>query len=151
MPLVFFVGGAANAISWRGTGPARWHGPRLDGGTTTPPRLAGAAARGGVTVPLPHLLPYLGMPQPVVAASRPAGQWHMSALSVITSVVVVGLGVPAPEPGTSAWLSGWPHWLLMLALAGLMLTWSAPASPRPGLFEAEASPGGPTASQMKSP
>ncbi|SNS31529.1 Acyltransferase family protein [Streptosporangium subroseum] len=43
--------------------------------------------------------------------------WHMSALFVITSVVVVGLGVSTPEPGTSAWLSGWPHWLLMLALA----------------------------------
>ncbi|MFC7639719.1 acyltransferase family protein [Streptosporangium lutulentum] len=43
--------------------------------------------------------------------------WHMSALFVITSVVVVGLGVSTPEPGTSAWLSGWPHWLIMLTLA----------------------------------
>ncbi|MEV4249748.1 acyltransferase [Streptosporangium canum] len=43
--------------------------------------------------------------------------WHMSALTVVTGVVVVGLGVSTPEPGTSAWLSGWPHWLLMLALA----------------------------------
>ncbi|MER6826146.1 acyltransferase family protein [Streptosporangium sp. NPDC000563] len=43
--------------------------------------------------------------------------WHMSALFVIVSVVVVGLGISTPEPGTSAWLSGWPHWLLMLALA----------------------------------
>ncbi|OUC81224.1 acyltransferase family protein [Streptosporangium minutum] len=43
--------------------------------------------------------------------------WHMSALAVVTGVVVVGLGVSTPEPGTSAWLSGWPHWLLMLALA----------------------------------
>jgi hypothetical protein len=129
--------------------------------------------------------------------------WHMSALFVITSVVVVGLGVSTPEPGTSAWLSGWPHWLLMLALAmwpllrsfarfeeppvaspytggvvrimvatalvgaglltltvigfvpgpapvfgagailmGLVLTWSAPVPPRPGLFEAATSPGG---------
>lgn len=43
--------------------------------------------------------------------------WHMSALFVIVSVVVVGLGISTPEPGTPAWLSGWPHWLLMLALA----------------------------------
>ena len=43
--------------------------------------------------------------------------WHMSALFVIVSMVVVGLGVSTPEPGTSAWVSGWPHWLLMLALA----------------------------------
>ncbi|MEV4183170.1 acyltransferase [Streptosporangium canum] len=43
--------------------------------------------------------------------------WHMSALAVVTGVVVVGLGISTPEPGTSAWLSGWPHWLLMLALA----------------------------------
>lgn len=43
--------------------------------------------------------------------------WHMSALFVIVSMVVVGLGVSTPEPGTSAWLSGWPHWLLMLILA----------------------------------
>ncbi|MEV7011516.1 acyltransferase family protein [Streptosporangium sp. NPDC051022] len=43
--------------------------------------------------------------------------WHMSALFVVTAVVVVGLGVSTPEPGTSAWLSGWPHWLLVLALA----------------------------------
>ncbi|MEV8636464.1 acyltransferase [Streptosporangium sp. NPDC051023] len=43
--------------------------------------------------------------------------WHMSALFVVTAVVVVGLGVSTPEPGTSAWLSGWPHWLLMLTLA----------------------------------
>ncbi|GAA3022296.1 acyltransferase family protein [Streptosporangium longisporum] len=43
--------------------------------------------------------------------------WHMSALFVIVSVVVVGLGISTPAPGTSAWLSGWPHWLLLLALA----------------------------------
>ncbi|MET8046413.1 acyltransferase family protein [Streptosporangium sp. NPDC005286] len=43
--------------------------------------------------------------------------WHMSALFVIVSMVVVGLGVSTPEPGTSAWVSGWPHWLLMLTLA----------------------------------
>ncbi|GIH92842.1 acyltransferase [Planobispora siamensis] len=43
--------------------------------------------------------------------------WHMSALFTVTAVVVVGLGVTTPEPGTSAWLSGWPHWLVMLALA----------------------------------
>nr|BFE80753.1 hypothetical protein GCM10020093_033540 [Planobispora longispora] len=43
--------------------------------------------------------------------------WHMSALFTVTAVVVVGLGVSTPEPGTSAWLSGWPHWLVMLALA----------------------------------
>ncbi|GGS69489.1 hypothetical protein GCM10010156_30310 [Planobispora rosea] len=43
--------------------------------------------------------------------------WHMSALFTVTAVVVVGLGVSTPEPGGGAWLSGWPHWLLMLALA----------------------------------
>ncbi|WP_433239233.1 acyltransferase family protein [Streptosporangium sp. CA-135522] len=43
--------------------------------------------------------------------------WHMSAMFVVTSVVVVGLGVSTPRPGSSAWLSGWPHWLLALALA----------------------------------
>ncbi|WP_344973435.1 acyltransferase, partial [Streptosporangium fragile] len=43
--------------------------------------------------------------------------WHMSALFVITSVVVVGLGISTPEPGTPAWLSGWPHWLVVLVLA----------------------------------
>ncbi|GAA4224889.1 hypothetical protein FHR32_006823 [Streptosporangium album] len=43
--------------------------------------------------------------------------WHMSALFLVTSVVVVGLGVSTPQPWTSAWLSGWPHWLLVLALA----------------------------------
>ncbi|MDP9867169.1 MULTISPECIES: acyltransferase family protein [Streptosporangium] len=43
--------------------------------------------------------------------------WHMSALAAVTSVVVVGLGISTPEPGSQAWLSGWPHWLLMLVLA----------------------------------
>ncbi|MBB2911418.1 hypothetical protein FHS43_002691 [Streptosporangium becharense] len=43
--------------------------------------------------------------------------WHMSALFVITAVVVVGLGISTPLPGTSAWLSGWPHWLVLLVLA----------------------------------
>ncbi|MGC5010576.1 acyltransferase family protein [Streptosporangium sp. DT93] len=43
--------------------------------------------------------------------------WHMSALFVIVSVVVVGLGVSTPEPGSPAWTSGWPHWLLLLSLA----------------------------------
>ncbi|GAT65736.1 acyltransferase [Planomonospora sp. ID91781] len=42
--------------------------------------------------------------------------WHMSALFCVTAVVVVGLGVPTPEPGGSAWLSGWPHWLAALCL-----------------------------------
>ncbi|GGQ07655.1 acyltransferase [Streptosporangium pseudovulgare] len=43
--------------------------------------------------------------------------WHMSALCVVTAVVVVGLGISTPEPGGPAWLSGWPHWLLLLVLA----------------------------------
>ncbi|MFC4056812.1 acyltransferase [Planomonospora corallina] len=42
--------------------------------------------------------------------------WHMAALFAVTAVVVVGLGVPTPEPGGQAWLSGWPHWLAALAL-----------------------------------
>jgi hypothetical protein len=36
-------------------------------------------------------------------------------------------------------------------LASLMLTWSAPVSPRPSPFEAVASPDGPAALRAKSP
>ncbi|GAA3447682.1 acyltransferase family protein [Planomonospora venezuelensis] len=42
--------------------------------------------------------------------------WHMSALFAVTAIVVVGLGVSTPEPGGAAWLSGWPHWLVVLAV-----------------------------------
>ncbi|MBG0831184.1 acyltransferase [Planomonospora sp. ID67723] len=42
--------------------------------------------------------------------------WHMSALFAVTAIVVVGLGLSTPEPGSPAWLSGWPGWLAALAL-----------------------------------
>ncbi|MFD0885455.1 acyltransferase, partial [Streptosporangium algeriense] len=71
----------------------------------------------------PWITEFAGWPG-VARALRWAGSkmmtvylWHMSALFVVAAVVVVGLGVSTPEPGTSAWLSGWPHWLLVLVLA----------------------------------
>ncbi|MEV4097347.1 acyltransferase family protein [Streptosporangium saharense] len=70
----------------------------------------------------PWITEFAGWPG-VARALRWAGSrmmtvylWHMSALFVVTAVVVVGLGVATPEPGTSAWLSGWPHWLVILVL-----------------------------------
>ena len=32
-------------------------------------------------------------------------------------MVVVGLGIDTPAPGSLAWLAGWPLWLGLLALA----------------------------------
>ncbi|MEU6740312.1 acyltransferase family protein [Streptosporangium sandarakinum] len=59
--------------------------------------------------------------------------WHMSALCVVTAVVVVGLGISTPEPGGPAWLSGWPHWLLLLVLAlwPLLRAFARFETPRP--------------------
>lgn len=42
--------------------------------------------------------------------------WHMPALFVVTGVVVVGLGVPTPEPGSGDWFAGWPLWFGLLSL-----------------------------------
>lgn len=69
MPLIFFAGGAANAISWRsaqrrGTSASSWLAARL--GRLGTPVLAVAA----VWIPLPYLLTALGAPaDPVVDAT----------------------------------------------------------------------------------
>ncbi|MCG5218198.1 acyltransferase family protein [Streptosporangium sp. KLBMP 9127] len=42
--------------------------------------------------------------------------WHMPALFVVTGLVVVGLGIDTPAPGSLAWFAGWPLWLGLLAL-----------------------------------
>ncbi|NRQ37152.1 acyltransferase [Nonomuraea sp. NN258] len=42
--------------------------------------------------------------------------WHMPALFVVTGVVVVGLGIDTPTPGSAFWLAGWPLWFGLLAL-----------------------------------
>ncbi|TXK39907.1 acyltransferase [Nonomuraea sp. C10] len=42
--------------------------------------------------------------------------WHMPALFAVTGVVVVGLGVPTPEPGGGDWFAGWPLWFGLLCL-----------------------------------
>ncbi|GAA1005638.1 acyltransferase [Acrocarpospora pleiomorpha] len=68
MPLVFFAGGAANAISWRKGGDG-WVVRRV--GRLGWPVLPLAA----VWLPLPYLLGWLGVPaQPVEVASRIVGQ-----------------------------------------------------------------------------
>ncbi|GII80312.1 acyltransferase [Sphaerisporangium rufum] len=80
MPLVFFAGGAANAIS---------HRAHLERGGTGPAWLAGRVRRlawpvlplAAVWVPLPHLLLALGLPaQPVRTAAGLAGQllWFLA-------------------------------------------------------------------------
>ncbi|MDF5752109.1 acyltransferase [Spongiactinospora sp. TRM90649] len=40
--------------------------------------------------------------------------WHMPALVLVTGVVVVGLGIDTPVPGSLGWLAGWPLWLAVL-------------------------------------
>ncbi|MFI6495815.1 acyltransferase [Nonomuraea typhae] len=42
--------------------------------------------------------------------------WHMPALFAVTGVVVVGLGVDTPAPGSFWWLAGWPVWFGLLSL-----------------------------------
>lgn len=95
MPLVFFAGGAANAISWRsnarrgetGTG---WLAGRLR-------RLAWPVLPlAAVWIPLPHLLLALGLPsQPVETASHLAGQllWFLAAylIAVVLTPIMIRL------------------------------------------------------------
>ncbi|GII89193.1 acyltransferase [Sphaerisporangium siamense] len=80
MPLVFFAGGAANAISHRshvsrGGGDARWLAGRVR-------RLAWPVLPlAAVWIPLPYLLPAFGLPeQPMLVAARLAGQllWFLA-------------------------------------------------------------------------
>jgi hypothetical protein len=81
MPLVFFVGGAANAISWRaaarrGTRAPGWLARRLR--RLAWPVLPVAA----VMIPLPHLLLAVGIPeQPVRVGAHLVGQllWFLAA------------------------------------------------------------------------
>ncbi|MFI6599577.1 acyltransferase family protein [Nonomuraea sp. NPDC050536] len=42
--------------------------------------------------------------------------WHMPALFTVTGVVVVGLGLDTPAPGSAGWLAGWPLWFGALCL-----------------------------------
>ncbi|WP_308249967.1 acyltransferase family protein [Sphaerisporangium fuscum] len=91
MPLVFFAGGAANAISHRS------HRSR---GGSDPLWLAGRVRRlawpvlplAAVWVPLPHLLLALGLPeQPVQTAARLAGQllWFLAIYLVAVALTPV--------------------------------------------------------------
>ncbi|GII96275.1 acyltransferase family protein [Sinosporangium siamense] len=41
--------------------------------------------------------------------------WHMTALAVVTGVVIVGVGFSTPTPWTFPWFAGWPLWLALLA------------------------------------
>ncbi|GGL07529.1 acyltransferase [Sphaerisporangium melleum] len=96
MPLVFFAGGAANAIS------LRRHRER---GLAGPVWLAGRVRRlawpvlplAAVWIPLPHLLLALGLPaQPVETAARLAGQllWFLAVylVAVLLTPVLLRLG-----------------------------------------------------------
>ncbi|WP_052424364.1 acyltransferase family protein [Nonomuraea candida] len=42
--------------------------------------------------------------------------WHMPALFAVTGVVVVGLGLGTPRPGSVLWFAGWPLWFGLLCL-----------------------------------
>ncbi|WP_049567268.1 acyltransferase family protein [Nonomuraea sp. SBT364] len=42
--------------------------------------------------------------------------WHMPALFAVTGVVVVGMRVETPAPGSAFWLAGWPLWFGALCL-----------------------------------
>ncbi|MFD1932000.1 acyltransferase [Nonomuraea mangrovi] len=42
--------------------------------------------------------------------------WHMPALFAMSGVVVVGLGLDTPAPGSLGWLVGWPVWFGTLCL-----------------------------------
>ncbi|MEU0572712.1 acyltransferase family protein, partial [Nonomuraea sp. NPDC005983] len=42
--------------------------------------------------------------------------WHMPALFAVTGVVVVGLGLDTPAPGSLGWFAGWPLWFGLLCL-----------------------------------
>ncbi|MEU8265643.1 acyltransferase [Sphaerisporangium sp. NPDC049002] len=96
MPLVFFAGGAANAIS---------HRSHLERGGGEPLWLAGRVRRlawpvlplAVVWIPLPHVLLALGLPgQPVETAARLAGQllWFLAIylLAVVLTPVLLRLG-----------------------------------------------------------
>ncbi|MFC4585296.1 acyltransferase family protein [Sphaerisporangium corydalis] len=91
MPLVFFAGGAANAIS---------HRSHLARGGGEPLWLAGRVRRlawpvlplAAVWIPLPHLLLALGLPaQPVETAARLAGQllWFLAIYLVAVALTPV--------------------------------------------------------------
>ncbi|GAA0914213.1 acyltransferase [Nonomuraea longicatena] len=60
--------------------------------------------------------------------------WHMPALFAVTGVVVVGLGIDTPSPGSTGWLAGLPFWLGALALvAWPLLRWFARFEEPPAL------------------
>ncbi|GAA3161358.1 acyltransferase [Planomonospora alba] len=97
MPLVFFAGGAANAISHRGAARRGLAGPAW---------LAGRLRRlvwpvlplAAVWIPLPHLLLALGLPeQPVVTAARLAGQllWFLAIYLVAVAATPLMLRLDA--------------------------------------------------------
>ncbi|GES03621.1 acyltransferase [Acrocarpospora corrugata] len=96
MPLVFFAGGAANAISWR-KNPDGWVAKRV--GRLGWPVVPLAA----VWLPLPYLLGWWGLPeQPVELASRLVGQllWFLAVylLAVVATPYLVRMraGVVLP-------------------------------------------------------
>ncbi|PRX99781.1 acyltransferase family protein [Allonocardiopsis opalescens] len=101
MPLVFFAGGAANAMSWavhlrRGGGAAGWLSGRLL-------RLAGPVLPlAAVWTVLPHLLLALGVPeQPVQLGARIAGQllWFLAVYVIAVASAPLLLRLPARWDG----------------------------------------------------
>ncbi|SDI00697.1 Uncharacterized membrane protein YeiB [Sinosporangium album] len=42
--------------------------------------------------------------------------WHMTALAVVTGVVVIGFGIATPTPWSGWWFAGLPLWLTALGL-----------------------------------
>ncbi|MFI6814804.1 acyltransferase [Nonomuraea sp. NPDC050328] len=127
MPLVFFAGGAANAISFRrarGSSPA-WLGSRLR--RLAWPLLPLAA----VWIPLPHVLGALGVPeQPLETGSRLTGQllWFLAVYLIAVTATpyllrlharygwrvpaVLGLGAVATDVlrfGTGAEMLGYAN------------------------------------------
>ena len=95
-----------------------------------PPSLAlvglGLAQTGIVLTLRPALQRWLRRPRPwflVVAVNRRAMTlylWHMTA-AVIAAIVLLTLGFPQPDPGSAAWWSIRPLWLLGCALALVIL------------------------------
>ncbi|MEV0974175.1 acyltransferase [Microtetraspora glauca] len=106
MPLVFFAGGAANAISWRsaarkGQAPGLWLARRLR-------RLAWPVLPlAFVWLPLPYVLTALGAPaQPVAVAARTVGQllWFLAVylLAVVATPYLTRLPTGRVLPALAA-------------------------------------------------
>ncbi|MER7503028.1 acyltransferase [Nonomuraea pusilla] len=123
LPLALGGFGAAALLVAFGPYPGSMIGlPGAEVSNMAPPTLAMLAVGAG-QVGLAVLLRPLLLRLPTARLLAWAGPrimtvylWHMPALFAVTGVVVVGLGIDTPVPGSLGWFAGWPVWFGALCL-----------------------------------